>query len=352
MEPSILHQIKQRLTDIVDQQVLRHGTVLDVRKWPGSAIIEVDLHLPDSDMRYWNEVLHIKFNVGGLIFRDYTPFDCDAETSTCSLLIDASHDGPGSRCARSLQKNDGVDYLKTDSTRQSPHPTNLVVGLGDNTSLAHLFALQELTLPAVRFDSAVLTDNGQTGKLLSSYFKRPLVPCTSEAELIKWISGQRFCNEHASFYLTGNEGLVILLSALFGFLISKANLQTGSEFFMIPLLLRGPGASLLVVPLTALAVSDLKPGDIPQGAALNNMMRQMGGSFEIALINTYIAHRAAYNRTALITHITGSDAPTAERMHLYIRNFMNHGATYLEATKKALIGLESTVVRQTSLMSI
>ena len=142
-----------------------------------------------------------------------------------------------------------------------------------------------------------------------------------------------------------------LLSALFGFLISKANLETGSDFFMIPLLLRGPGASLLVVPLTALAVSDLKPADIPQGAALNNMMRQMGGSFGIALINTYIAHRAAYNRTALISHITGSDPLTNQRMQLYIRNFMNHGATYLEATKKALIGLESTVVRQTSLMS-
>ncbi|SDZ80013.1 DHA2 family efflux MFS transporter permease subunit [Pedobacter hartonius] len=142
-----------------------------------------------------------------------------------------------------------------------------------------------------------------------------------------------------------------LLSALFGLLISKANLETGSDFFMIPLLLRGPGASLLVVPLTALAVSDLKPADIPQGAALNNMMRQMGGSFGIALINTYIAHRAAYNRNALITHVTSSDALTAQRMQLYTRNFMDHGSTYLEATKKALIVLESTIVRQTTLMS-
>ncbi len=77
----------------------------------------------------------------------------------------------------------------------------------------------------------------------------------------------------------------------------------------------------------------------------------MGGSFGIALINTYIAHRAAYNRNALITHVTDSDALTTQRMQLYIRNFMNHGSTYLEATKKALIVLESTIVRQTTLMS-
>ncbi|SDZ80035.1 ferredoxin reductase domain-containing protein [Pedobacter hartonius] len=211
MESSILHKIKKGLTDIVDHHLLKHGTVLDVRKWPRSPMIEVDLHLPESDMRYWNEVLYIKFNVGSLIFRDYTPFGWDAEISTCSLLIDAGHDGPGSRWARSLQKGDCIDYLKTDSTHQSPHLTNLVVGIGDNSSLGHLFALQHLTLPATRFDSAVLTDNGQTGDLLSSYFNRPPVPCASESELIEWLSVQGFCNDHTSFYLTGNEGLVVRL---------------------------------------------------------------------------------------------------------------------------------------------
>lgn len=211
MESFVLHKIKKGLTGIVNQHLLNHGIVLDVRKWPGSPMIEIDLHLPECIMRDWTEVQYIKFNIGELIFRDYTPYGWDADTSTCSLLIDASHNGPGSRWARSLQKNDGVYYLKTDSTRQSLHATNLVVGLGDNTSLAHLFALQELTLPAIRFDSAVLTDNGQTGKLLSCYFKRAPVPCTSEAELIRWLSRQEFCNVHTSFYLTGNEGLVVRL---------------------------------------------------------------------------------------------------------------------------------------------
>lgn len=142
-----------------------------------------------------------------------------------------------------------------------------------------------------------------------------------------------------------------LLSAMFGFLISGANLSAGSDFFMVPLLLRGPGASLLVVPLTALAVSDLKPADIPQGAALNNMMRQMGGSFGIALINTYIAHRAAANRTALIAHVTPSDRWTQERLQGLVRNFMSQGESYFEASRKALGALEATVVKQTFLMS-
>jgi DHA2 family multidrug resistance protein len=145
--------------------------------------------------------------------------------------------------------------------------------------------------------------------------------------------------------------LGFLFSAIFGFMMSGSNLETGGAYFFIPLLFRGVGAALLIVPLTALAVSELKPSDIPQGAALNNMMRQMGGSFGIALINTYIAHRAANNRTSLITHITASDSATHQRMQGFIANFMAHGANYLRAVQQALGALEATVVRQTFLMS-
>ena len=148
--------------------------------------------------------------------------------------------------------------------------------------------------------------------------------------------------------------LIILgfgMSAIFGYMMSKSNLETGGAYFFIPLIFRGLGAALLIVPLTALAVSELKPAEIPQGAALNNMMRQMGGSFGIALINTYIAHREAANRTALIAHVTASDAATIQRQNSFISNLMAHGATYLRALQQSVAALENTVARQTFLMS-
>jgi DHA2 family multidrug resistance protein len=81
------------------------------------------------------------------------------------------------------------------------------------------------------------------------------------------------------------------------------------------------------------------------------MMRQMGGSFGIALINTYIAQRAAANRTALITHVTDSDPVTHQRLQGVIGNLMTHGANYLRAAQQAIGALENTVVRQTYLLS-
>jgi DHA2 family multidrug resistance protein len=148
--------------------------------------------------------------------------------------------------------------------------------------------------------------------------------------------------------------LIILgfgMSAIFGYMMSGSNLETGGAYFFIPLVFRGLGAALLIVPLTALAVSELKPSEIPQGAALNNMMRQMGGSFGIALINTYIAHREAANRTALISHVNASDAQTIMRQQSFIHNFIAHGSSYLRAVQQSIGALENTVVRQTFLLS-
>jgi len=81
------------------------------------------------------------------------------------------------------------------------------------------------------------------------------------------------------------------------------------------------------------------------------MMRQMGGSFGIALINTYIAHRAADNRNSLVTHITATDLPTQDRLRLATARFVSTGSTVYDAGRRALAALEATVERQTFLMS-
>jgi DHA2 family multidrug resistance protein len=175
-----------------------------------------------------------------------------------------------------------------------------------------------------------------------------LLPGTMMAALISPFLGRMLQSGIRPQYLiiTG-----FLFSAIFGFMVSRSNLETGVAYFFMPLIFRGLGAALLIVPLTALAVSELQPQDIPQGAALNNMMRQMGGSFGIALINTYIVHRAASNRTSLITHVTASDPATQQRLNGMVNNLMNHGSNYLKAAEQAIQALENTIVRQTFLLS-
>lgn len=208
METSIIQQIKKRAGRFIERQLLKTGQVLAVRIWEPATMVQIDLHLPLADMRLWNEVLYIKFRVDDLSFRDYTPFGWDAEKSTCTLLIDTAHVGPGSTWAKSLQAGDHIQYLKIESTRQSPHPTNLVVGLGDASSLGHLLALQQLTLPTIRFDGAVLLDNPGSEKLFRDGFPSPISTLTNCDELYQWLPEQGYCTAHTCFYLIGNHHMV------------------------------------------------------------------------------------------------------------------------------------------------
>ncbi|MEP6738551.1 MAG: MDR family MFS transporter, partial [Chryseolinea sp.] len=66
---------------------------------------------------------------------------------------------------------------------------------------------------------------------------------------------------------------------------------TGESDFFFILMLRGVGLGFLFVPTTTLALSSLKGKEIGQGAAFTGMVRQLGGSFGIALISTFISRR-------------------------------------------------------------
>ena len=210
METSILQHIKKITERVFEPQALESGRVLEVRVWESATMIEVDIHLPFAHIQEWNEVPYIKFLVNDQCIRDYTPFGWDAATATCSLLIDTAHDGPGSRWAKSLRAGDNIQYIKIKSTRQTPHPENLIVGLGDSSSLGHLLALQQLNKHACRFEAVALLNSPRTGQLFSDYFRLPVNMLTSHGELAKWLIKQDYCTARTSFYLTGNRQMIIV----------------------------------------------------------------------------------------------------------------------------------------------
>jgi MFS transporter, DHA2 family, multidrug resistance protein len=139
----------------------------------------------------------------------------------------------------------------------------------------------------------------------------------------------------------------------FGFtlMLSRSTLSSGQFDFFWPLILRGVGLGLLFVPLTTLALSNLKGKDIPQGAGLTNMMRQLGGSFGVALIATYIQHRSWSHRQSLLAHVSLYDFAVRERLQAIIRGLMARGSTFFEAQRQADAAIEGTVVRQTFLLT-
>lgn len=138
---------------------------------------------------------------------------------------------------------------------------------------------------------------------------------------------------------------------VFTAMLSRSTLSSGQFDFFWPLIFRGVGLGLLFVPLTTLALSNLRGRDIPQGAGLTNMMRQLGGSFGVALIATFIEHRSWTHRQNLLTHVSIYDFPLRQRLDGIVRGLMAKGSTLFEARRQAYAAIEGTVVRQTFLLT-
>lgn len=138
---------------------------------------------------------------------------------------------------------------------------------------------------------------------------------------------------------------------VFTWMLSNSTLESGTGDFFLPLIVRGVGMAILFVPLTTLALQELKGPEIGQGAGLNNMMRQLGGSFGIAILTTLIHIRSGVARTALLENINQYNPAFVQRQQAAVQGFMNSGHSALDAQQMANRALEGTVIKQTLLLT-
>ncbi|HEU4718549.1 MAG TPA: DHA2 family efflux MFS transporter permease subunit [Bacteroidia bacterium] len=138
---------------------------------------------------------------------------------------------------------------------------------------------------------------------------------------------------------------------IFTHVLSVSTLASGWSDFMWPQLLRGIGMGFMFVPITNFALGGLAQKDIHQGTGLNNMMRQLGGSFGIAAVATFINNRTAFHRATLLQNINIYDTETQQRLKMFTGAFMGHGYDHNTAQTMAAKALDGAVIRQSMLLS-
>ena len=127
--------------------------------------------------------------------------------------------------------------------------------------------------------------------------------------------------------------------------------DTGTEHIFWPLILRGIGLGLLFVPITTLSLSTLKGREIGEGAAFTGMMRQLGGSFGIAIITTLIARLNQVHRINLISHLENTSYEVQQRVVQLQQGLMSKGYSFNESLNKAYKILEFNVMKQSSVLT-
>lgn len=127
--------------------------------------------------------------------------------------------------------------------------------------------------------------------------------------------------------------------------------DTGKDSFFWMLIVRGAGLGLLFIPITSLSLSTLKGQEIGQGAAFTGMMRQLGGSFGIAAITTFIANASQKYRVNLISHLDQTDFAVQQRLQALKGSFIAKGMTPDAAMNAAYKMLDLSVTKQATVLS-
>jgi DHA2 family multidrug resistance protein len=134
-------------------------------------------------------------------------------------------------------------------------------------------------------------------------------------------------------------GMAVFLVALTGMM--HWNHQTGWDDVIWPQVGRGIAMGAMFVPLSTATLRSLPPVDVPKGAGLYNLFRQLGGSFGIAVLGTLLDQRGRVHRAYLSEHVSALAPFAQERLGMLQGYFEGRGldpGAALDAAHRALSG--------------
>jgi MFS transporter, DHA2 family, multidrug resistance protein len=142
-----------------------------------------------------------------------------------------------------------------------------------------------------------------------------------------------------------------LMFIAFGLYGSSMNGEAGRGDFFYVLVLRTFGISMMQLPLINQAVSGLSPMDYPGAIALNNMVRQLGGAFGVALANNFISTHYAQHRADLVSNLYATNPALTERLTSITNGIIARTGDATTATEQAQRFLNLQVDKQAYLLS-
>jgi DHA2 family multidrug resistance protein len=108
-----------------------------------------------------------------------------------------------------------------------------------------------------------------------------------------------------------NRYLLALGFAIFGFCglwFARVNLGISQWSFLWPVIISGFGASMVFVPLASTTMANLPNEEIGNAAGLFNLLRNIGGSIGISIVNTVVARHEQIHRVEMSGHINAASA--------------------------------------------
>ena len=108
----------------------------------------------------------------------------------------------------------------------------------------------------------------------------------------------------------------IVLFAISFFLNTRLSIFSENAQIMLPMYLRGVAMGMLFSPLSALAMTEISRYEMAQASGLTNVIRQVGGSFGVAILQTILTQRILFHSAISGAGLDSASPVFAQSRHL------------------------------------
>ena len=145
----------------------------------------------------------------------------------------------------------------------------------------------------------------------------------------------------------------IALLALSLYLNASLSLFSEHHQIMLPLYIRGVAMGLLFTPLSNLALADIPKQKMAQASGLFNVIRQIGGSFGVAIMGTMLTRRLIFH-TAMYSASASQSSPAFQQILHEIQAFAQQavGGTGPAASMRAGAMIASHLAQQAFVQAV
>jgi DHA2 family multidrug resistance protein len=171
------------------------------------------------------------------------------------------------------------------------------------------------------------------------------VPAALTTAFMMPVIGQMLQKGAKQQYLVSLGLLIFFFFCFWGYKMMTPD--TPKSAFFWPLILRGVAMGLLFIPITTLSLSTLKGRQIGEGAAFTGMMRQLGGSFGVAIISTFMSRKIMVHRNDLVSKLDVTNPDLQNRISAMQHSFTANG----QPPAAALKALDYSVMKQAAVLS-
>ncbi len=176
-----------------------------------------------------------------------------------------------------------------------------------------------------------------------------MIPAAITTAIMMPMIGQMLQKGVPKQYLIALGMFLFFVYSFWGYKILTPDTASSNFFWM--LIVRGVGMGMLFIPVTTLSLSTLSGKQIGQGAAFTGMMRQLGGSFGIALVTTFMARQNMVHRSDLVSKLDMNNPNVVNRVQAIQHSFMAKGKAFNDALQSSYQTLDYAVNKQAGILS-